>query len=303
MDKQKTVITLIVITILLPALKIFGIPGTGILICLAMLLISNFFMFIMPIARKKIKWRPNEESLEEEGPSKDSKTTIFFETILFFSLAIVTVGSLFAAQHWPGSVIMRNVGGISTMVAATALFIFARKSPYASQIESVCIAAALFALVAMTNFYWDFIFKTQHSDYHHLVEVYSNHSSKDPAKVKERQVELEKYYYHADSKSYNHMDSLLTKANALANDAVNARVLYILISDHEYSNQTGAVYCHRVFDNETFMGSEDIDRFAQDHRELFMGDTKFYVVTNNPEKATEELKKWSSENKQIIIVE
>ena len=157
------------------------------------------------------------------------------------------------------------------------IFLNEEKCTYYFKLRTVSIAAIFLAIIGMTNYYSDFIFKTQNSDYHHLVEIYSERDG-DEEQRKERNIERQKFFA-LDSKSYNHFDSLLTKANAMAKEDSNARVLYLLMNQIE------------------------VNRFSTLHPEFFKGDTKLIVVTDDAEKATEKLKALSSENKEIIIVE
>lgn len=307
MDKKRLSIILIIIVLVLPALKMLKIPGLGALSTLSIMTISSIFMLLaLPLLREKFSWHSKSDDElfitgQIDQPIVYYNNLIILEIILYFGLSILCIGVLFVCQHWPGASIMRMIGGFSTLVPALGIIVLINEEncTYASKIKTVSFVAILFSIVGLTNYYWDFIFKTQHSEYHHLVEVYSYHDNDDTEKAKERQVELQKYYI-LHSEDYNHLDSLLTKANTMAKDDHNAKVIYLIMC---YKNRYGEKVSNMIFDEQTPIGSEDIDRFAQDYPSLFQSDVKFYVVTDNPEMATEKLKKLSSENKEIIIVE
>jgi len=291
MDKQKLSIILIVAALLLPAIKITNWPGMGIIVTVGLMTISiAFLLLFLP---SKFKWGETEE--EEE-----KNQLIITEKSMFASLSVLCVAILFTSQHWPSASFQKLVGGLATLISAFCNIIFLNegKCPYYFKLRDVSIAAIFLAIVGMTNFYSDFIFKKQFSDYHHLVEIYGNRDG-DEEQRKERNVELLKLY-DLDSESYNHFDSLLTKANAMAKEEGNAKVLYLLMNQ---VSKYGIPLNGAVYDMEEEYAAFEVDRFATLHPEFFNNDTKLIVVTDDAEKATEKLKALSSENKEIIIVE
>ncbi len=290
MDKQKLSIILIVAALLLPAIKITNWPGMGIIVTVGLMTISiAFLLLFLP---SKFKWGETEE--EEE-----KNQLIITEKSMFASLSVLCVAILFTSQHWPGGSFQKLVGGLATLIFAfcNIIFLNEEKCTYYFKLRTVSIAAIFLAIIGMTNYYSDFIFKTQNSDYHHLVEIYSERDG-DEEQRKERNIERQKFFA-LDSKSYNHFDSLLTKANAMAKEDSNARVLYLLMNQ---ISKSGDLINGIVYDKEEKHGVE-VNRFSTLHPEFFKGDTKLIVVTDDAEKATEKLKALSSENKEIIIVE
>ena len=297
MNKQKLSITLMLIALALPLLKIAHLPGTGVILTIGLSTISMLFALLAPKFRYsqvlKFKWEDTEEA-------EENNQVIGSEMALFLGLSILCIGILFTAQHWPGGTIQKTIGGLATLIAALCnIFLLnEEKCSYYSKIRSVSLVAIFFAIVGMTNYYTDFIFKKQISDYHHLVEIYNKQDGSEEQR-KEQNVEFLKFY-DFDSEKYNHFDSLLTKANAMAEADGNARVLYLIM---DQISRYGMVLNGVVYDKEEEREAMEINLFAARHSEIFKNDTKLIVVTDDAEAATEKLKALSSENKEIIIVE
>ncbi|MBR4840019.1 MAG: hypothetical protein IK005_06035 [Paludibacteraceae bacterium] len=310
MDKEKLSIILIVAALLLPALEMTNWPGMGVILTVGLSTIAFIFPLICGRTLKFLncKWNNPEEEDEDKnqlidpfkpGRDEDKNQLLATELFMYMSLSILCVGILFTSQHRPGGSMQRLVGGLGTLIFAfcNIIFLNEEKCTYYFKLRTVSIAAIFLAIVGMTNYYSDFIFKTQNSDYHHLVEIYSERDG-DEEQRKERNIERQKFFA-LDSKSYNHFDSLLTKANAMAKEDSNARVLYLLMNQ---ISKSGDLINGVVYDKEEKHGVE-VNRFATLHPEFFNNDTKLIVVTDDAEKATEKLKALSSENKEIIIVE
>ena len=288
MDKKLFSISLMLIALALPAINIAEIPGMSILINIALLSISLTFVFLMIL---KWKW--------EKGDETEENKHIAHEKFMFMGLSILCVGVLFATQHWPGATFMRITGGAATFITALANIVLINEEncTYYSKIRPVAIAAIFFAAVGFSNYYWNFLFKTENSEYHHLVEIYDKNDTEEART--ERSLELLKFEC-LDSKSYNHFDSLLTKANAMAEADGNARVLYLLTN---YKDKYDITLEYVLFDKEYPYAPIGLGSFFAMHKDLFASDTKFFVVTDNAKDATSMLRSFSPDDKEIIIVE